>query len=172
MQKRISEVRGQYFWIVNRVIIEIKSGKSFRSSFNHSLSALSQKFAEWKVEIGKFVTFPQHLLDEKWNSNAEDQLFLRTMSAAFHSSSHSLIILESYREHMTVLRNFRRRSRQVTVQIRAQMIVMVILYVGALIYFLKKYDEELSGFLWCSLSLFFVGLVLVFLLGRKTKWST
>jgi hypothetical protein len=81
--------------------------------------------------------------------------------------------LRALRKQIKMMEDFRRRSGQVSMQIRMQASVSAVLYVGLLLFMITQFGFfEYRGLILTSGVLFFGGLVTVFVIGRRSQWNT
>jgi hypothetical protein len=81
--------------------------------------------------------------------------------------------LRSLRRNLKTSEDFRRRSGQVSLQIRMQAAISTLLFVGLLLFMITQFGFYRHQLLiLTSGTLFFVGVVTVFVIGRRLRWNT
>jgi hypothetical protein len=81
--------------------------------------------------------------------------------------------LRALRKRVKTIENFRRKSGLVTMQIRMQAAISALLYLGLLIFMITQFGFFSNrGVILVSGSLFLSGLVTVFVIGRRFRWTT
>lgn len=81
--------------------------------------------------------------------------------------------LRSLRKNLKTLEDFRRRSGQVSLQIRMQAAISALLYVVLLLFMVAQFGFfQHRVVIMASGTLFFVGMVTVFVIGRRIQWNT
>lgn len=81
--------------------------------------------------------------------------------------------LRSLRKNLKILEDFRRRSGQVSLQIRMQAAISALLFVGLLLFIVTQFGfYQHRGTIFVAGTLFFAGMVTVFVIGRRLQWTT
>lgn len=156
--------------LLDQLIMSLKSGKSA----SQSLRQVTNRLNEWEKVVFKPLLFCFEV------KNHEIKVLCSSHKAYFSEiitilNSHSKIIdqLVSFRDGLKIQVNLRRKSSQVTQQLKAQAFVAIGLYVGMFFIswnFLSLKDHPTIIFI--SLLFFLCGEFLVFLMGGRIKWKT
>jgi hypothetical protein len=166
LEKRLRDIT---VTILDQIILSIQTGTSLRSAIKitaerekgwikyellkaHSAFFISDDPAPLKFKI------LQELFDEfKWID---------------HSRAKTLDQLKNLRWHYKILEDFRRKSGQVSQQAKTQAVVVTFLFVALLIFNICHFGfyENIRLIFFASF-LFSVGLILIFILGRRFKWK-
>lgn len=81
--------------------------------------------------------------------------------------------LRSLRRNLKTLEDFRRRSGQVSLQIRMQAAISTLLFAGLLLFMITQFGfYQHQTLILVSGTLFFIGVVTVFVIGRRLQWTT
>lgn len=162
-----------HLYVIDKLILLLKSGKSAQLSSKIIFDEFSgwQKAIFFKIsvifEINSFENYKSGR-----NQLIQAQFFVE-LETILRSTSNRIEKLQNFRRSLRVYQNLRHRSRQALQQARAQAAVSLFLYV-ALIILSKKY-LNLDVFSWVmavSATLFVLGQVILFKLGRKINWKT
>jgi amino acid transporter len=164
-----SRLQQQFWEFLNRVILNMKSGHSFRKAFS-AAAEISPTYARKKLlEMYEFVSFSQQSI------NSESKLFsewIEIFRKADGQSLFALDFLDMQRRRIGSQRDFRHKSGLAATQARIQVGILSIIYVGLLI--LLGANGMLKGnhiLILISLLLFVIGNALILILGKKRKWK-
>ena len=154
--------------LLDHVVLGLQSGKSFRSSL---MSAIE--------------------LQNGWVRNQLRDLYSSMVMSETHVVLKSAL-LKDFREEMCEIdrsqnrltdqvralrqlklqQDFRRRSGQVTQQIKMQAIIVTALYLGLLGFVILQFGwREHMKLIMSSSVLFFLGLIIIFQVGRRMTWK-
>lgn len=155
--------------MLDHLILGIQAGKSFRQSLHMAIETQSG----WQ----------RNQLREIYNSIVTSENFVATKSALIkdlrdelhdidRSQSRTLDQAKALRRQYKVEENFRRRSGQVTQQIKMQAIIVTALYCALLAFVFVQFGFANHRFLILgSLFMFVLGLIIIFSVGRRIKWK-
>ena len=80
--------------------------------------------------------------------------------------------VRALRRHLKIQENFRRRSGQVTQQIKMQAIIVTGLFAALLIFVIKQFGfVQNKNLIFLSVIIFLIGLIWIFSVGRRMKWK-
>jgi hypothetical protein len=80
--------------------------------------------------------------------------------------------LRALRKEIKMLEDFRRRSGQVTQQLKMQAIIVTALFSALLLFVIKQFGfQEHRNLIFCTSSTFILGLISIFWMGRRFKWK-
>lgn len=155
--------------LIDEIIIEMRTGKSFRTSLS-SANEKSNPFVQQKVrkiiELVRFKTNIRDLNDPYIESIVQE---FRQIDDNSHNSLQRIL---SLRHRIRTESDYRRKSGQVVLQIRAQAAILIVLYFAtALFVFANNKASSLGAEILVSFLLFFIGTAIVFLYGRSYKWK-
>jgi Flp pilus assembly protein TadB len=156
--------------LLNQIILGMSSGLSFRQSFDQAKRRWDFSTQQKLTEIMGHVAFSQQ------TSAAPANLFLKSVVEEFslvdQQPHRALQRLQSFRHKLKLEQDFRRKSGQVTQQLRAQALILSLLYLFLLIFIawqmgLTKYFRLTMA----SISLFGLGILLILNIGRRFRWK-
>ncbi len=155
--------------LLDELILEMKMGRSFR----FSLKIIAEKTSGWMGHQIKIIV--QNLEKDEPSISVKSASvadFERMISLIDKSNSKNLDRVIGLRNHYKMLQNFRRRSGQVSAQIRMQAIIVTILYLSLLTFVIVQFGfMKQQKLIFCSISMFLLGLFVIFYVGRKLKWK-
>lgn len=164
-QKMKTELTG----LIARLILQMRSGRSFQDAFQRIIAdseGLSRAFYE---RVFLIVVFPQQTGQLQDPLCEEFRRVFIQMKEQPHMATDRLM---HFRDRLQMRENFRRKSGQAMRSLRAQAMVMAILYV-ALCGFISShfgfYRNQI--FIGVSLVLFVFGYYLLLRLGKAMKWK-
>lgn len=155
--------------LLDEVILEMKMGKSFR----YSLKFICEKVPGWNGhQLKNVVENLEKNLPPINRKSASVADFERAVLMIDRSNSKNLDRVISLRNHYKMLQNFRRRSGQVTVQIRMQAIIVTALYLSLLTFVIVQFGFlKQQKIIFGSAFMFVAGLFVIFFVGRRMKWK-
>lgn len=165
-----AEIKENILTFLDNIILNLQMGLSLRAA---SVKA-SEEFVGWKR-----TQFQLLVNGMFWGQKKE--LFLSKSLKKLHDEIQKIEItktkileqLKSYREQQKMEQNLRHRSRQITMNLKIQSIVMTILYFLIGIFIFSNFETAHSKkILFLSVFFFSVGHFLVFLISRRFKWKT
>lgn len=155
--------------LLDSVILGLQSGKSFRFSLNTAI----ENQRGWM----------RNQMREIYNSITTSEVHIATKSALLkdlqqelmeidRSQNRCLDQVKALRRHLKLQENFRRRSGQVTQQIKMQAIIVTALYFALLGFVFVQFGFMEHRFLILSSAFLFIsGLFIIFSVGRRMKWK-
>lgn len=163
-------IQSQTLRLLDHLILGVQSGQSLRSCLvimSHQESSLLRVSLENLVHAIVFENSSAGLKSASLKNLFEE------LSRIEKSQSKSADQLKSLRKNLKTLEDFRRRSGQVSLQIRMQAAISALLYVGLLLFMITQFGfYQHRGLIMASATLFFSGMVTVFVIGRKFQWIT
>lgn len=162
--------RQEFVGVLSLVLLKMKSGHSFRHSFNETIKESDAKIRSILSEIASVVAFSQQENQRKFDPFIVEMVEeLTVIDRQPHAAAKRL---ETLRERLKVENEFRRRSGQVLSRIRAQSLVMTVLYAAILIFMSLKFGFRANTNVICASSfLFACGSVWMWLGGRGLRWK-
>ncbi|WP_413582961.1 hypothetical protein [Bdellovibrio sp. HCB288] len=155
--------------MLDNLILGLQAGKSFRQSLHVAIESQSG----WQ----------RNQLREIYNSVVTAEIVIATKSARIKDLQADLLEIDrsqtrvidqakALRRQYKVEENFRRRSGQVTQQIKMQAIIVTALYCALLAFVFVQFGFARHRFLILgSLFMFVFGLIIIFSVGRRMKWK-
>ncbi len=158
---------------INRIILAMKTGMSFRAATERSLTPASQLWEKWLLTMLESRVF---LHQNGVSHDADVPIWWRSqldeLKKIHHSPHHALVRLENLRKKMKVSSDFRRKSGQALLQARIQIVVMTLLYIAVLVLTMNQFQVHRHlRLILISVSLFVGGQFLFWWIARKRKWN-
>lgn len=151
------------------VILNIQSGKSMHVSMREATEIQEGWMKNQLKEVHLYV------FSEGASPPAKSAL-LKRFSTELHRIAHSqskyFEQLKALRRELKMQEDFRRRSGQVTQQLKAQAIIVTALYLALLAFVILQFGfKENRQIVLSSVAIFKVGLFWMFMIGRRMKWK-
>lgn len=160
----------EILFLLNLFILQIRSGKSLRSVLAEALHVRKSSLSLGVLRALEVVAFSQH--GETKFKSALLQKFVFTLSNAVENGHHARHLLENLRDELSLLKYFRHKSGQATLQTRMQSYICLFLYMILAVVLLKWLGpHRLKPFVTSSLAMMVLGVVIMNRLGRKKKWK-
>lgn len=159
--------------ILTAMILQMKIGKSFRSSYQNALSTLPEYQKETLLKIQQNVAFLPQANDKKLTRDRSFRGLLLQEFLKIDQSQHKTIEkLENFRSRLIIANNFRRRSGRIRENIYVQVGIMGFFYVAAFVYVVMTMDLiKVHTVVLISAMQFAIGTLMACWLGRKIKWT-
>lgn len=167
----LQTLKRQLVPLMDQVILGLQTGQSFRGSLLRAIEGQRSWHRRQFFEIYHVIT----------RSEARPQPsktgFLADLAEEWREMDRSqnkvIDQVRAFRRQLKTEEDFRRRSGQVTQQIRLQAIIVTAMYLGLLVFVSCNFGflAHLHLIFFASL-LFSGGLVWIFSVGRKMKWKT
>lgn len=154
---------------VDEIILLMMTGKSFRDSYLQ-LTANAKDF--FHIKMRELLLVANFQSDSHLARTPEVQQIAHLVQVIEKNPHKAIEKLRALRRQLHWSLLFRRKAKLATVQIRAQAIVLSLLYVGLLIFVLRNQGLQAHSVVLPSMILFFSGLLTLLLIGRKQKWKT
>ena len=166
--KRLDYFRRQFLFLLDTAITRMKMGNSFREALTQSIESVDSGWIQDDLkELRDRMIYAQEI---KPNQAKEFLFAFKTFKQA-DQDPQPLTRLHYIREAMKIEDLFRRKSYQALLQIRLQSLIMTLLYLALFIFVLWYYKAQFLTLMLFSLFLFVSGSFLVFVLGRKIRWT-
>jgi hypothetical protein len=154
---------------LDSIILGLQTGKSFRSAFHASIEMQSGWIRHQFMEIYDSMVMSENVIAMKSALLADLQ---KEFIEIDRSKSRCVDQLRALRKDIKMLEDFRRRSGQVTQQLKMQAIIVTALFVALLVFVIKQFGFQAQKNLIFGASIVFIfGLLTVFLMGRRFKWK-
>lgn len=167
-KRRRKQFHRQLLQLLDSILAQMIAGQTLKSA----LEAEYCFSPAVKFQIRELLSALQ--FDSK-ATDFKDELTARTFSVfseIYKSQHRGIEKIRAFRDHIRTIERFRRKSGQVTAQVRAQIIVLSVLYFVLLAGVLKfSNTTALSGLVFTSIALFCLGSALTFSIPRMFKWK-
>lgn len=163
-------IQSQTLRILDHLILNVQSGQSLRVSLDMLARQESSLLRVSLENLSHAIIYETSAANLQ--SEALKNIFSE-LSRIERSQSKCADQLRAWRKNLKTMDDFRRRSGQVTLQIRMQAAISAVLYVALLLFVVTQFGfKPHRGLILMSGALFFGGVVTVFVIGRKMKWKT
>lgn len=151
------------------VILSLQTGKSFRTSLRVA-AELQEGWVHIRLrEVVESLTVSENVIAMK---SALIKDFRAELMEIDQSQTRCLEQVQALRRQLKMQEDFRRRSGQVTQQLKMQAIIVTALYLGLLIFVIVQFGFlKHRSLIFLSLFFFITGLFWIFLMGRRMKWK-
>lgn len=156
-------------YFTDELLLLMMTGKSFRDSFLQLTNNPKDFFHFRMRELLLMINLQQ---TPAIFSHLEMIQISEVVQAIEKNPHRGLDKLRSFRRQLFWVTNFKRRSRQATTQIKAQALILSILYLGLLGFVWRQNNSSTLSLTLLSLALFLIGLTLLFILGKTPTWKT
>lgn len=179
----------QQMWaqFLDELILLMMTGRSFRDSFlfitAHSQNIFHLKLREilFRSDFSENLNHQPHLSNKKaiiLSLNSIQWQLVYELVQSIEKNPHKAIEkLKSHRRQVQWNIKFKNKSKQITLLMRTQALILSLLYISLLLFVLNhRQPSQLSlpqsSPVFLSLSLFCLGITLVLIIGRKKSWKT
>ncbi|XGC80776.1 hypothetical protein ACES2L_15740 [Bdellovibrio bacteriovorus] len=165
----LRRLRSALIPLLDSVILSLQTGKSFRISL---LSAI-------EIQDG----WIRHQMMEMYESLAMSENVIAVKSALLKDLRQEILEIDrsgtrcveqvrALRRELKMLEDFRRRSGQVTQQLKMQAIIVTVLFLALITFVITQFGFHQHRFLILFSALIFSGgLIFIFSVGRRMKWK-
>ena len=163
----------QFPEFLTKIILKMKTGWSFRKSFEYSCKEAPEIYKERLNGIFENVVFSQQFLDKKMTLKPSFLVEVVHIFKKVDQSSHqSIEKLENLRSRLIIIKNFRRKSGVIRGQIQMQCYLLIFIYISCFAVVYCYFSLEGCGHIIAlSMALFITGFFLIYFLGRTIKWK-
>ena len=121
----------QFPEFLTKIILKMKTGWSFRKSFEYSCKEAPEIYKERLNGIFENVVFSQQFLDKKMTLKPSFLVEVVHIFKKVDQSSHqSIEKLENLRSRLIIIKNFRRKSGVIRGQIQMQCYLLIFIYIS------------------------------------------
>lgn len=156
--------------LLDQLIMSLKAGKSA----SMGLKLILDRLNNWEKVVFKPLLFCFDVKNQEIKViNSSHKSYFSEVIHILHSNSKIIEQILSFRDGIKIQVNLRRKSSQVTQQLKAQALVCIGIYIC--LFLISWNFLELSKFkttIFLSITLFTFGEVLIFTIGGKIKWKT
>lgn len=172
-------------WILNRILkhqfrkkliqffdellLLMTTGKSFRDSF---LILTSDSHDFFQLKMRELFQCPHDPENQQVTHAREIHEIIELVQVVERAPHKAVERIQNFRRLLKWRHSFRKKSKQATIQVRAQALVLTLLYVALLLFTFLNDRARNPLLVLTSIVLFVSGLILIFILGRQTKWKT
>ncbi|UXR65833.1 hypothetical protein EZJ49_06170 [Bdellovibrio bacteriovorus] len=155
--------------LLDCVILGLQTGKSFRSSLHAGIESQSGWVRLQLLEVFESL---QHSEEAIGVESALLKGFQSELRDIDRSQNRCLDQVKALRRHYKMLDDFRRRSGQVSQQIKMQAIIVTALYLALFVFVITQFGfQKHKSLLLGSTIVFVAGLFFIFYIGRRMKWK-
>lgn len=170
-ESRIRTVRQSFSLVLDEVILQMSSGKSFRDSMTQVCERQVGSLRIFLEDLVLSVVFSQQ--PKMWSNDLFFQEIVAEFQLIDRSNAKSLDRLRSFRKKIRTQLDFRRKSGQILSQIRTQSMVMSIFYLSLLVYVICSQGfAKNSQLILMSCLFFFLGSFWIYRIGKAYRWKT
>jgi Flp pilus assembly protein TadB len=167
---RFQKFRDLFLEALQLIILKMKSAKSFRQSLSEVINESDFSLQTRLSEIRDIVVFSQQ--EKRVLRHPFIDLILQEFTNVDQNPHAAIRRLQIFRDRLQVEADFRRKSVQALKQIRAQSIIMSVLYLAILVFVSHEFGFVRNRNMILSSTLLFVcGLVWIHRGGRSLKWK-
>jgi hypothetical protein len=155
--------------LVENIIFCMRAGRSFRTSLAESAAelqdgVLARQLKPWISAMGLHQRLPT--APDWWAQTAAE------LAATDTQAHRALNRMQAWRARLKFESDFRRRSGQVVTQVRLQALILTGLYLALLVFTLYRGEWRANcALIGASVALFTAGVILVFRMGKRIKWT-
>ncbi|MNT27442.1 hypothetical protein D3C72_1630730 [compost metagenome] len=154
---------------LDAVILGLQAGQSFRSSLHAAIESQSGWIRNQLRDLYNSVVMSDEVIDLKSALLADLREEFREIDRSQMKCADQLRAL---RRQLKMREDFRRRSGQVTQQIKAQAIIVTALFCALAGFVIAQFGwKEHAKLILLSSAVFILGLIWIFLMGRRFKWN-
>ncbi|WP_172795289.1 hypothetical protein [Bdellovibrio bacteriovorus] len=155
--------------LLDAVILGLQTGKSFRSSLYAAIENQSGWMRHQLMELYQSLAMSENVIAMK---SALLQDFRDEILEIDRSQSRCIDQVRALRRELKMHEDFRRRSGQVSQQLKMQAIIVTALYVALLFFVIMQFGfKEHGKLILMSCLIFLSGLIWIFAMGRRLKWK-
>lgn len=165
----LRRLEGDLLPLFDHVILALQTGKSFRQGMLSAIECRQGWIRNQLRDLFNSVIYGDDAIVMKSALLKDLQMELLEID---RSNNRVVEQVRSLRRQLKMREDFRRRSGQVTQQIKMQAIIVTVLYLGLLAFVIAQFGgREHANLLLFSNGIFFCGLITVFQIGRRMKWK-
>lgn len=165
----LKRLRRQLIPLLDSTILGLQAGKSFRSSLILAIDNQSGWTRHQLQELIESIQFSDREISVK---SALLKDFREEIIEIDRSQSRCIDQVRSLRKRLKMQEDFRRRSGQVTQQIKMQAIIVTALYLALFVFVITQFGfQNHKKLIFMSILIFIGGLLGIFLIGKRMKWK-
>lgn len=165
----LKRLRSALIPLLDCVILGLQTGKSFRLSLHTAIENQTGWVRLQLMELFESLSMSENVIAMK---SALLKDFQQEILEIDRSQTRCVEQVRALRREYKMQEDFRRRSGQVTQQIKMQAIIVTALYLALLSFVIMQFGFKDHRFLiLMSFIIFSAGLIWIFLAGRRMKWK-
>lgn len=165
----MQKLRKSLIPLLDSVILGLQTGKSFRFSLQQAIENQQGWIRHQLQEVFDSLSMSENVIAAK---SALIKDFQSEILQIDRSNVRCLEQVRALRRRYKMQEEFRRRSGQITQQIKMQAIIVTALFLALLIFVIAQFGFHAHRFLiFSSTMIFFGGLLWIFFMGRRMKWK-
>lgn len=170
LKRRARVFRTKMKEVLSLIILKMKSGKSFRQALHEVIDESEFSIRVKLEEISNVVSFSQQQTRSIRDQFISD--YVNELKFADHNPHLAMKRLCVFRDKLRVEDDFRHRSGQVLSRIRAQSLILSVLYIAIMTFVVFKFGaKENAKAISISMVFFLLGSLWIWIGGRKMKWK-
>lgn len=155
--------------LLDCTVLGLQTGKSFRSSLHLAIENQQGWIRQQLTELYQSMAMSENVIPLK---SALLNDLRREFVEIDRSKSRCLEQVQALRREIKMQEDFRRRSGQVTQQIKMQALIVTALYLALLFFVITQFGFVAhKNLIVTSILVFILGLVWIFFAGRRIKWK-
>ncbi len=162
--------KSKLIFFFDEVLLMMTTGRSFRDSLLYFCNSNDDFFSKKLLEI-----YTSTQSNEAFNNIKGQKEFYRlwTFFKSLEANQNKLIEkVRNYRRSLFWSQNFKKKSSQAKQQIIIQVGILIILYIGLIIFTFKTTSAHFLKWFLISFILFSTGLLSLYIISRKKIWKT
>ncbi len=160
--------RNHFLEILDSVIARMKMGNSFREALNLSIDSIKTPYLkDIFKELQDRMIYSQKL---QTDIPKEIHFAFQTFRQA-DQDLQPISRLHYIRQALKVEIGFQQKAQKALLQVHLQSFIMIGLYLALLLFSILYYGTQFLSIILISSLLFLIGTLIIFLLGKKIKWS-
>lgn len=165
----LKRLRSALIPLLDCVILGLQTGKSFRLSLHSAIENQTGWVRLQLMEVFESLAMSENVIAMK---SALLKDFREELLEIDRSQTRCVEQVRALRREYKMLEDFRRRSGQVTQQIKMQAIIVTALYLALLTFVIVQFGfKDHRNLILMSFIIFCGGLLWIFLAGRRMKWN-
>ncbi|MGZ3774903.1 MAG: hypothetical protein ACXVCY_01080 [Pseudobdellovibrionaceae bacterium] len=165
----LKRLRSSLIPFLDSVILGLQTGKSFRLSLIAATETQSGWVHHQVKEVVESLQMSENVTAMK---TALLKDFQKELTEIDRSQTRCVDQVKALRRELKMHEDFRRRSGQVTQQIKMQAIIVTALYIALLAFVITQFGfNEHRHLILMSFLIFLAGLLWIFSVGRRMKWK-
>ncbi len=168
---REKKFRDEFLNLLDRILLQVQSGKSFRVSLQLANQFTPEIFQIKINQIIEAIVFSKDLQTSQTQNQFVEEIFFE-LSLVDKFPHKCLQRLTAYRRKLKIESEFRHKSSQKQRQVKIQTVVLSFLYALTLAFVVFSFGfQENQRLIIVSFGLFLAGILVVLYLGRQNQWK-
>lgn len=163
-------MRAHFVSLLDTLIMRMRAGKSFRDAFQLQMNESEPLLRALMSEFYSCLIYKRPLHELFFQRDIRE--YFAELARIDEQNHRSIDRLKSLRRKLKVKENFRQKSRQALMQVKAQALILTFIYVLLLVTLLLRGGaDKFIGLISASLLLFCFGMTCLFMIGRGYRWK-